>query len=210
MVPIFNGASSTLGITLEAARHSWKQEIISHIFSQKSVVEFEPSLRLYVGQRISHREHLFNGAVKGDGGWSGRDVPYTSSRCQSPRLLCTLRLSPSSQSSEEGLAAIGQKIARAFVKIPAIQIRNSQIEATLAIEFNEQLNDKLVSTVDKMKNYLDVCINEGLRLYSTSALGLPRIVHEGWMTVHGHFSTRGMRRAQSRFIGVSGYRFVQR
>ncbi|PBK74603.1 hypothetical protein ARMSODRAFT_1000409 [Armillaria solidipes] len=168
MVPTFNGASSTLGITLEVARHSWKQEIISHIFSQKSVVEFEPSLRLYVGQRISHREHLFNGAVKGDGGCS--------------------------QSSEEGLgaglAAIGQKIARAFVKIPAIQIRNSQVEATLAIEFNEQLNDKLVSTVDKVKNYLDVCINEGLRLHSTSALGLPRIVHEGWMTVHGHFSAR--------------------
>jgi benzoate 4-monooxygenase len=36
--------------------------------------------------------------------------------------------------------------------------------------------------------YLDACINEGLRIHSTSALGLPRVVPPGGLTVEGiHF-----------------------
>ena len=37
--------------------------------------------------------------------------------------------------------------------------------------------------------YLDACINEGLRLHSTSALGLPRVTPEGGLTIlDQHFS----------------------
>ncbi|KAK0495831.1 cytochrome P450 [Armillaria luteobubalina] len=56
----------------------------------------------------------------------------------------------------------------------------------------QKLNDS-VSTADEVKNlpYLDACINEGLRLHSTSALGLPQIVPEGRMSVHGHFFPEG-------------------
>ncbi len=55
-------------------------------------------------------------------------------------------------------------------------------------ELDEQLNDS-VSTADEVKNlpYLDACINEDMRLHSTFALCLLRIVPEGGMSVHGHF-----------------------
>lgn len=39
--------------------------------------------------------------------------------------------------------------------------------------------------------YLDACINEGLRLHSTSSLGLPRTVPEGGMMVSGHYFPAG-------------------
>ena len=39
--------------------------------------------------------------------------------------------------------------------------------------------------------YLDAVINEALRLHSTSALGLPRIVPAGGMTVMGQFFPEG-------------------
>jgi len=49
--------------------------------------------------------------------------------------------------------------------------------------------DSVPLTVDDVKAdrlpYLDACINEGLRIHSTSALGLPRLVPQGGMTVEG-------------------------
>ena len=51
--------------------------------------------------------------------------------------------------------------------------------------------DELVANGQQVKRlpYLDACINEGLRLHSTSALGLPRVVPEGGLTiVDQHFA----------------------
>ena len=60
---------------------------------------------------------------------------------------------------------------------------------------DEQLGseDETVATGDQAKRlpYLDACINEGLRMHSTSSLGLPRIVPEGGMTILGHFFPEG-------------------
>ncbi len=58
--------------------HTRKRKIISHIFSQKSVLEFEPQIRTYVGQLIGQWERLFDLSLKGQTGlagegWSGRD-----------------------------------------------------------------------------------------------------------------------------------------
>jgi benzoate 4-monooxygenase len=61
------------------ADHARKRKIVSHIFSQKSVIEFEPNIRQYVSELIQQWDRLYNGAVKGlsgtegEGGWSGRD-----------------------------------------------------------------------------------------------------------------------------------------
>ncbi|KAK0192825.1 cytochrome P450 monooxygenase [Armillaria mellea] len=308
--------------TRDRAQHSRKRKIISHIFSQKSVMEFEPSLRLYVGQLISQWERLFGNAVKGEsgtegeGGWSGHAgrlwldcLPWTNYLAfdiigdlafGAPfgMIMAAKDSAPVPKSNEEGLAAIGQKTSCAVVEIPAVQIlndrgefsmtmgvfppwwrpiarklpmfqvggkavkslagiaimavakrlatptdrtdllsklqagkdekgkpmgreeltaealtlliagsdttsnstcaiiyylaRNPHIQAKLHKELDEQLNDS-VSTADEVKNlpYLDACINEGLRLHSTSALGLPRIVPEGGMTVHGHHFPEG-------------------
>lgn len=50
-----------------------------------------------------------------------------------------------------------------------------------------------VVTADEVKNlpYLDACINEGLRIHSTLALGLPRVVPEGGLHISGRFFPSG-------------------
>ncbi|KAF9260594.1 cytochrome P450 [Marasmius fiardii PR-910] len=65
--------------TRDRAEHTRKRKIVAHIFSQKSVVEFEPHVRMYVGQLLDQWERLCNKAVKGEsgregeGGWFGKD-----------------------------------------------------------------------------------------------------------------------------------------
>ncbi|KAJ7275607.1 cytochrome P450 monooxygenase [Mycena rebaudengoi] len=65
--------------TRDRKQHARKRKIVSHIFSQKSVVEFEPHIRMYVGMLLAQWDRLYDGAVKGlsgtdgDGGWFGRD-----------------------------------------------------------------------------------------------------------------------------------------
>ncbi|KAG7097714.1 hypothetical protein E1B28_005038 [Marasmius oreades] len=64
--------------TRDRVEHARKRKIVSHIFSQKSVVEFEPHVRMYVGQLLDQWERLCNKAVKGESGqegdgWFGKD-----------------------------------------------------------------------------------------------------------------------------------------
>ncbi|ESK87653.1 cytochrome p450 [Moniliophthora roreri MCA 2997] len=65
--------------TRDRAEHARKRKIVSHVFSQKSVVEFEPHVRLYVGQLLDQWERLCSKAVKGEsgtegeGGWIGKN-----------------------------------------------------------------------------------------------------------------------------------------
>lgn len=71
--------------------------------------------------------------------------------------------------------------------------RNRHVQLKLQKELDEQLGseDELVANEQQVKRlpYLDACINEGLRLHSTSALGLPRVVPEGGLTIMDqHFS----------------------
>jgi benzoate 4-monooxygenase len=55
------------------------------------------------------------------------------------------------------------------------------------------LDDSTIVTYDQVKAlpYLDACINEALRLHSTSSLGLPRLVPEGGLDVLGRHYTEG-------------------
>ncbi|KIK71442.1 hypothetical protein GYMLUDRAFT_149556 [Collybiopsis luxurians FD-317 M1] len=68
--------------TRDRVEHTRKRKLVSHIFAQKSVLEFEPHIRLYVGQLLGQWSRLFDLALKGDkgdegqgqgGGWSGHD-----------------------------------------------------------------------------------------------------------------------------------------
>ncbi|KAJ3749876.1 cytochrome P450 monooxygenase pc-bph [Lentinula detonsa] len=69
--------------------------------------------------------------------------------------------------------------------------RTPSAQAKLHAELDKAVPDfeALPMTVDDVKAdrlpYLDACINEGLRIHSTSALGLPRLVPKGGMTVEG-------------------------
>ena len=62
-------------------------------------------------------------------------------------------------------------------------------------ELGEQLGGEgeLVATIDQVKGlpYLNACINEGLRVHSTSSLGLPRVVPKGGLTVMGQHFVEG-------------------
>lgn len=73
--------------------------------------------------------------------------------------------------------------------------RNRHVQDKLQRELDEQLGteDEVATTVSQVKHlpYLDACINEGLRLHSTSSLGLPRIVPEGGLTVCGQLFLEG-------------------
>lgn len=64
--------------------------------------------------------------------------------------------------------------------------RNRYAQERLHRELDERI-DETVATGQQVKNipYLDACINEALRLHSTSALGLPRVVPEGGLTIRG-------------------------
>ena len=59
----------------------------------------------------------------------------------------------------------------------------------------------LVAAVDQVKGlpYLNACINEGLRVHSTSSLGLPRVAPKGGLTVMGQHFVEGT------VLGVPSY-----
>ncbi|KAF5383993.1 hypothetical protein D9757_006970 [Collybiopsis confluens] len=68
--------------TRDRNEHTRKRKLVSHIFSQKSVLEFEPHIRIYVSQLLEQWSSLFDLALKGGkgeegqgqgGGWYGRD-----------------------------------------------------------------------------------------------------------------------------------------
>ncbi|KAL4079574.1 cytochrome P450 [Scleroderma citrinum] len=65
--------------TRDRAQHTRKRKIISHIFSPKNVLEFEPIARSYVRQLLKQWDRLYESAMEGgrgtdgDSGWYGQD-----------------------------------------------------------------------------------------------------------------------------------------
>jgi benzoate 4-monooxygenase len=64
--------------TRNRAEHARKRKIISHIFSLKSVIEFEPNVREYIGILLKRWDAFCDAASQGksgrDGhGWEGRE-----------------------------------------------------------------------------------------------------------------------------------------
>jgi len=65
--------------TRDRVAHTRKRKIISHIFSQKNVLEFEPNVNNYVQQFLRQWDRLCAEGIKnprgndGEGGWRSRD-----------------------------------------------------------------------------------------------------------------------------------------
>jgi len=64
--------------TRDRVDHARKRKIVSHIFSLKSVKEFEPYIRLHIGEFLRQWDKLAEGGKKGlsgkeGDGWFGRD-----------------------------------------------------------------------------------------------------------------------------------------
>ncbi|KAJ7211186.1 cytochrome P450 monooxygenase [Mycena pura] len=306
--------------TRDRKQHARKRKIVSHIFSQKSVLEFEPNIRLYVGMLLSQWDRLYDKAVKGlsgdegQGGWVGRNgrlwldclpwsnylafdiigdlafgapfgmidaardaapvpaagpsdvnfdakaeqnvsyipavavlngrgeysmsmgvlpawirplmrrVPWYSRGLQDVKHLAGIaivavakRLNGAPTDRVDLLSKLqagkddnGELMGRAELTAEALTLliagsdttsnstcatiyylaANPSVQAKLQAELDEQLGteDERVATGDQMKRlpFLDACINEALRLHSTSALGLPRIVPEDGLSVDGN------------------------
>jgi len=71
---------------------------------------------------------------------------------------------------------------------------NPVVQARLQQELDQHwMDDDPVATSDQVQHfpYLDACIKEGLRIHSTIALGLPRVIPEGGLIVCGHFFPAG-------------------
>src|SRR6266576_1244874 len=68
-VQLFNARDRT--------EHTRKRKIVSHVFSQKNVLEFEPNLKRHVTQLIEQWDRkLYDLARKdmsGEGGWEGKN-----------------------------------------------------------------------------------------------------------------------------------------
>ena len=74
----FVSIHTTLFNTRDRADHTRKRKIVSHTYSLKSVLEFEPYIRLHIGELLRQWDKLTEGAKKGlsgeEGtGWSGMD-----------------------------------------------------------------------------------------------------------------------------------------
>ncbi|KAK0435227.1 uncharacterized protein EV420DRAFT_1653408 [Desarmillaria tabescens] len=65
---VFVTTSRSLFTVRERQSHTCKWKIISHSFSQKSVLEFQPYVRRYVGQLLGRWEKLYDQALKGVSG----------------------------------------------------------------------------------------------------------------------------------------------
>lgn len=55
------------------------------------------------------------------------------------------------------------------------------------------MEDDVVAPADQVKHlpYLDACVNEALRVHTTSGIGLPRVAPKGGLTVLGQHFVEG-------------------
>ncbi|KAJ7275606.1 cytochrome P450 monooxygenase [Mycena rebaudengoi] len=111
--------------TCDRKQHTRKRKIASHIFSQKSVVEFEPHIRLYVGMLLAQWDRLYDSAAKGlsgtdgAGGWFGRDG----------RLLTATYQGATSAPPPSSLATRADDV----VHIPAVSVLTGRGEYSMSM-----------------------------------------------------------------------------
>ncbi|KAI0282796.1 cytochrome P450 monooxygenase pc-bph [Russula aff. rugulosa BPL654] len=144
--------------TRDRAAHTRKRKIISHIFSQKSVLEFEPYVRDYVRSFIQQWDRLCAGGAKGlqgndgEGGWRGRDgwtwldcLPWFNYLAfdiigdlafGSPfgMIAAAKDSAPVAKSNDQGISVYGQDPSKCeTTSIPAIKILNDRGEFSAAM-----------------------------------------------------------------------------
>ncbi|KAH9939842.1 cytochrome P450 [Amylocystis lapponica] len=278
--------------------HARKRKIVSHIFSQKSVLEFEPYTRLHIRELIAQWDRLYDLAVKGqsgpegEGGWVGRDgrlwldclpclaagdlafgapfgmlqacadaapvavyqkeamqgadtevthfpavrtlndrgefsasmgvlpkhwrpwvktcVPWFRQGNTAVKRLAGIAVAALQEGKDDEGNPMGvpELTAEALTQLIAGSdttsnsscaltyhlAANPHVQQRLQRELDDALgsDDDPVATYEAVKRlpYLEAVISEGLRLHSTSGMGLPRTVPEGGLTVLGRYFPR--------------------
>ncbi|KDQ19990.1 hypothetical protein BOTBODRAFT_27392 [Botryobasidium botryosum FD-172 SS1] len=302
--------------TRDRAEHTRKRKIVSHIFSQKNVLEFEPYVRSYIEQLTNVWDNMYTDSLKGklhDGceskngrvwfdclNWynylafdiigdlafgtpfgmieAGKDaapiaeigqsdkaqvkyvpaiktlndrgdfsasmgvlppwirpyvkrIPWYSKGNQAVANLAGIAVAavnkrlaePTDRNDlltrlQQGKDENGQPMCKEELTAEALTqliagsdtTSNSSCAITYYLAKNPRAQEKLQRELDdalgsiddtagsatsyeqvKRLRYLDACINEGLRLHSTSSMGLPRIVPAGGLEVSGRFFPPG-------------------
>ncbi|OBZ77504.1 Benzoate 4-monooxygenase [Grifola frondosa] len=129
--------------------HARKRKIVSHIFSQKSVLEFEPNIRLHLTTLFKQWDRLCEGGLKslsgdeGEGGWKGRDgrvwfdcLPWynylafdiigdLAFGAPFGMLIACKDSAPVATSQKDAIASYGQECKSKFDYFPAVQRFNT-------------------------------------------------------------------------------------
>ncbi|KAI0698054.1 cytochrome P450 monooxygenase pc-bph [Cerioporus squamosus] len=145
--------------TRSRPQHARKRKIVSHIFSQKSVLEFEPHVRTHLALLFKQWDKLCDGGVKGlsgtegEGGWRGRDgrvwfdcLPWYNYLAfdiigdlafGSPfgMLIACKDSAPVAVSHKAAMAAYGDTAARniEIQHFPAVQVLNDRGEYSASL-----------------------------------------------------------------------------
>ncbi|KAF8270465.1 cytochrome P450 monooxygenase [Lactarius quietus] len=144
--------------TRDRVAHTRKRKIISHIFSQKNVLEFEPYVKSYVESFLQQWDRLCDAGVKslrgddGEGGWRSHDgriwldcLPWFNYLAfdiigdlafGSPfgMIAAAKDSAPVAKSQEQALSMYGQDASKCeTVSIPAIKILNDRGEFSAAM-----------------------------------------------------------------------------
>ncbi|KAI0634825.1 cytochrome P450 monooxygenase pc-bph [Trametes polyzona] len=139
--------------TRSRPEHARKRKIVSHIFSQKSVLEFEPHVRVHLTQLFKQWDKLCDGGAKGlsgpegEGGWRGRDgrvwydcLPWynylafdiigdLAFGAPFGMLVSCKDSAPVALSAEDAMAAYGKGDAQyALEHFPAVKVLNDRGE----------------------------------------------------------------------------------
>lgn len=138
--------------TRDRVQHTRKRKIVSHIFSPKSVLEFEPIARSYMVQLFQQWDRLYDSALKGnsgddgEGGWYGRDgmlwfdcLPWYNYLAfdiigdlafGSPfgMIMSAKDSAPVAVSHKDAMGSYGSEHECEVIHIPAVQILNRRGE----------------------------------------------------------------------------------
>jgi benzoate 4-monooxygenase len=144
--------------TRDRVEHTRKRKIISHIFSQKNVLEFEPHVKGYMLSLLQQWDRLCDAGAKsprgddGDGGWRSRDgriwldcLPWFNYLAFDTigdlafgtpfgMIAAAKDAAPVAKSQEQAFSVFGQDAGKCeTVSIPAIKILTDRGEYSAAV-----------------------------------------------------------------------------
>ncbi|KAH9835376.1 cytochrome P450 [Rhodofomes roseus] len=142
--------------TRSRPEHARKRKIVSHIFSQKSVLEFEPYTRMHVQKLLRQWDRLYDLAVKGGSGeegegWKGYDgrlwldsLPWynylafdiigdLAFGAPFGMLDACADAAPVAISQEKAMASYGDDNSPEITYFPAVQILNDRGEYSASL-----------------------------------------------------------------------------
>ncbi|KAI0646535.1 cytochrome P450 monooxygenase pc-bph [Trametes meyenii] len=138
--------------TRSRPEHARKRKIVSHIFSQKSVLEFEPHVRVHLVQLFKQWDKLCAGGEQGlsgdegEGGWRGREgrvwfdsLPWynylafdiigdLAFGAPFGMLVACKDSAPVAVSTKDAMAVYGQQAEYKVEHFPAVQVLNDRGE----------------------------------------------------------------------------------